>query len=267
MKILHLTDIHLDHVDDPEAAGRAISEAAPLDAPVVLTGDISIATELISSLTIFWQGMGHRQTYYVLGNHDAWTGSIADTRALASRPRAHSKRAQLVYLPSVDVVELAPGVALCGVDGFYDGRCGKTDSSVRLNDWSFISELRGLHRARRLEVLQALADKDARRAEDRLRRACSSYSTVIFATHVPPFAEASLGPQGESSIEHLPWYVNHTLGLALSRLAGDFPSCKILVLCGHTHTAADVQIHDNLRVVVGAASYRHPSISSIIEVP
>jgi hypothetical protein len=93
------------------------------------------------------------------------------------------------------------------------------------------------------------------------------YEHVIFATHVPPFPEASVDPSGKRSDGHaLPWYCNVTLGWAIDAVAAAYPHRRLTVLAGHCHGAADVRIAPNLRAITGAARYGTPSVSGVIEI-
>jgi hypothetical protein len=86
---------------------------------------------------------------------------------------------------------------------------------------------------------------------------------VIILTHVPPFLEASYFRGRPSDEQSRPWYVNKTLGEALSDLAVVHPHVKFVCFAGHTHGERHVQIQDNLHVRVGKARYgRAPCFSS-----
>lgn len=268
MILAHLTDIHLDCVTgDVTEAGRAALAAAPAAEAVIITGDLATASTFPALLPAFAAGLGDRPVFFVLGNHDAWGGTIARSRQNAHKLSRHHP--ELIYLPGVSRVALSDRTALVGVDGWYDARVGNVNGTkMHLNDWRNIGELTGLHRARRIKVLQELAQREARRAEEVLRSALADgFAHVVLATHVPPFPEASVGPTGPSDNESLPYYCNYALGLALSRIALDYPGREITVLCGHCHGAADVFIHSNLRVITGAAIYGTPSLAGTIDVP
>jgi hypothetical protein len=44
------------------------------------------------------------------------------------------------------------------------------------------------------------------------------------------------------------------------------PDNKITVLCGHTHSSANVKILPNLRVVTGGVRYGWPRVQQMVEV-
>jgi predicted MPP superfamily phosphohydrolase len=56
------------------------------------------------------------------------------------------------------------------------------------------------------------------------------------------------------------------VGEVLLEVADAHPDRELLVLCGHTHGGAGVQVRPNLRVVVGAAEYGQPATQDIIDV-
>lgn len=270
MKIVHLTDVHLDCAEGSveEAASRAMAEApGTAGAAVVITGDVATAETFPSLLPEFARGLGGRPVYFVLGNHDAWFGSIEGAKRSARKLSLQHQ--DITYLPEAGVVALTDKTGLVGVDGWYDGRAGAGPrSSMRLNDWQLIEELKGLHPDRRREVLERRADIEARRARELLTDALASFEHVVFATHVPPFPQASVDGAGRpSDRDALPWYTNVTLGFVLSALAADHPGRRITVLSGHCHGAADVAIAPNLRVVTGKARYGTPSVAGVHEVP
>lgn len=265
MKLLHLTDVHLDCVQGSiEEAARTAVAAAP-EGVVLITGDIATADTFPALLPEFAAALG-RPVYFVLGNHDAWMGSVEGAKRSARKLSLHHP--DITYLPEAGVVELTPTTALCGLDGWYDGRAGSAlSSSMRLNDWSLVAELRGLHPTPRREVLERWAQRCAARARELLREALDRYEHVIFGTHVPPFPAASVDRSGKQSDAHaLPWYCNVTLGFTLSALATSYLHRRITVLAGHCHGSADVAISPNLRAVTGAARYGEPSLAGVYEV-
>jgi len=55
------------------------------------------------------------------------------------------------------------------------------------------------------------------------------------------------------------------VGEALREIMLARPDREMLVVCGHTHDAADVQVLPNLRVLVGAAEYGNPVVQQVFE--
>src|SRR3972149_1502183 len=84
MKILHATDIHLDHIKNPNALDHFVG-AVRVAAPdvVLIGGDIAQCDSMerhLPKLARF-----DIPTYFVLGNHDAYGGSVDGSRIVADR--------------------------------------------------------------------------------------------------------------------------------------------------------------------------------------
>ena len=63
----------------------------------------------------------------------------------------------------------------------------------------------------------------------------------------------------------LPFYSCKATGDVLLKFANEHPEIKVLVLCGHTHSAAEYQPLPNLLVKCGGSEYYHPKINEILE--
>lgn len=270
MHLIHATDLHLDHVCDSPVEAAACAAAILRDVPegpLVLTGDIACGTTFPRLLPAFAEATG-RDVFFVLGNHDAYGTGIRASREAAAR--LARKRGRLHFLPSDGPALLTEKTVIVGVNGWWDMRAGDVNGTgVTLTDFSAVEELRGLHRDRRREVVGAVARRDAARLMHLLAGdEVADTAHIIVATHVPPFPEASMAPHGErSGPSHLPYYCNLTLGQKLLSYAEEHAEQTVTVLCGHTHTAADVLIAGNLRVIVGAARYGAPAVAGVHEVP
>ena len=78
MKLLWLTDLHLDRVDQTRLkAFYGVLASQSADAAVI-TGDISNAHLLPSHLLELGKTFGTRPVYFVLGNHDFYGSSFDD---------------------------------------------------------------------------------------------------------------------------------------------------------------------------------------------
>lgn len=241
---------------------------------VLITGDIGEADNWAEKLKAFAVGLREEACtgiFFVLGNHDAYGGSIAGMLETAEKMTGHGA----TWLTKQGVVGLASDTALIGHDGWYDGRYGVPEASdVVLNDFLLIEELtlggrRGerLRRPQLLTKLRAMADRFAEEARPTLEKAVTSYRHVFFATHVPPFVGAAWH-EGQISDKHwLPWMTNKAMGDMLMDVAQAHPETDITVLCGHTHSAGEYQALPNLRVLTAAASYGNPKVHQIFEVP
>ena len=269
-RVAWLTDIHLNFLDDVDRRQfvQSIADASP-DA-VLLGGDIGESPDVVEHLREM-ADVVRRPIYFVLGNHDFYRGSIAETREEVTGLAAGSDH--LVYLSGADVVELTPTTALVGHDGWGDARLGDfAGSEVLLNDFFLIDELkqwqRGpweLDREMLRQTLEALGDEAAEHFARVLPVALESHRRVIALTHVPPFREAAWY-DGKPSDDHwLPFFACRAVGDCFLQMMRDRPDRELTVLCGHTHGSGETQILDNLRVLTGGARYREPKIQEIFE--
>ncbi len=266
MRIVWLTDIHLNFLDTPGDARAFGAEVAAEheDAEVALvTGDIAEAPNVATLLTTFAEGMG-KPVYFVLGNHDYYHGSFAEVEGRVASWATGS----LHWLTSMDPIEIAPGVALCGAEGWYDGQAADpAKSNVRLHDFRYIKDFAGLHPLVAFERMHAKAKEQAGIAEGKLRKVAGTHAKVVFATHIPPFPGATWHLGHLSDRHWLPWMCNLTMGRMLLTLAEEFPSTEFLVLCGHTHSAGAYQPLPNLRVLSGRSEYTRPCVTGVLELP
>lgn len=285
-RVAWITDPHLNFLRKPEYTthfgASVIEDHSPHS--VVITGDIAEHDNLVDLLNRFNEGLQTMSSavdstttapvhlYFVLGNHDAYGGSIANARKLATRLSHGSPT--MTYLTMGEIVKLTPTTALVGHDGWYDARHGcPKGSTVDLNDFYHIAELTSSNdpdgylmvrdpkpRNRIIEAVQVIADRYAEEARVTLHAALATYPTVVFATHVPPFIEATWHEGANSSYNDLPWVTNKTMGDMLLEEAYAHPHREILVLCGHTHGSGEFQARPNLRVLTGAANYGMPAV-------
>jgi 3',5'-cyclic AMP phosphodiesterase CpdA len=259
MKLAWVTDIHLDFVG-PEGADRFFEEVAATGADGVLVGgDIATATSVVPILRRMGERLG-RPVWFVLGNHDFYGGSIAAVRERAAQL---SKEGEVVWLGATEVVELSPEVGLVGHDGWGDARLGDhAGSTVVLNDFFHIAELVGLGKADLGRRLNVLGDESAAHLARVLPPALERFEHVVVLTHVPPFRDACWHDGGLSDEEWLPYFTCRAVGDVLSEAAQKWPQRRLLVLCGHTHSAGVCQPLPNLRVLTGAAAYGRPAVQT-----
>lgn len=257
MKAAWATDVHLEFLKG-DGFARFTEAVTALDAEALfLTGDIANA-ESIEHLLLRVRAAVAIPVLFVLGNHDYYRGSIAEVRAMAST--LHERDDGLRWLPAAGPWRAADGTVVVGVDGWGDGRVGAPETStVRLNDWLLIRELREAGAmfdvAARRRHLAALADADAARLDATLRRAVAGASRVAVLTHVPPFVGACWHEGAVSDGEWLPWFTCVAVGEALARAARDNPAVRFDVYCGHTHSSGEFRATDNLVVHTGEARY------------
>lgn len=263
-KIVWATDLHLDAADKAQYIQfcDAVNQMKP-DA-VLIGGDVCNGQNALQYLKYLAANIS-KPIYFVLGNHDYYYGSIYQTRTMAKKLFAESP--YLHYLTDGGVFELTPDTALIGHDGWYDGRAGDfLNSTVQLNDYLLIEELKDLTPKDRLQKLNALGDEAASYLEATLKIAFEKYQRVILLTHVPPFKQACFYEGKMCDDNWAPHFVSQVLGEALLRVKESIPNHPLLVLCGHSHSGVDTQIVSDLHVVAGEAELGNPKVQGLIYV-
>lgn len=230
---------------------------------VLISGDIGEAPRLQWYLQQLEARLPY-PIYFVLGNHDYYSASLADVRTLVNGVMGQSKN--LHWLTMRGLIELAPDVGLMGHDGWADGRAGDYDSSdVLLNDYVAIRDFVGLDKCRRLKLLNRLGDESAAYIDRWLPKALDRYAHVVLVTHVPPFREACWHEGGISDSDWLPHFVCQAAGETMMKIMAQYPDRKLTVLCGHSHGQGSVQMRDNLLVLTGGAEYGKPQVQQVFE--
>lgn len=263
MKLVWLTDIHLDLIElNSRALFYTSINRIDCDA-VLLTGDIAEAPSVGQLLT---EMVNHlkKPIYFVLGNHDYYRGKVDQVREFITE--LMKVQPYLFWLTALPAQLLDSDTVLLGQDGWADGRHGDyKNTQVNLNDSRLIADLfekniRGKYRL--LEKMQELADKDALLLGDKLRVAIEEYQPkkIIVLTHIPPFREVCFNRGKAMSDSYLPYFVSKATGDVLIDMANKNKQVLFSVLCGHTHERAYYQALDNLEVKVGKAQYCAPSI-------
>ena len=263
------SDPHLNFLD---AVGRrefyaTLGAAAPDG--VLLGGDLAESPLFCNHLSEMAEALS-RPIYFVLGNHDFYRGSIAETRCRVAQLAEESPL--LTYLSRVEMVEIGSRTALVGHDGWADGREGDFDGSdVILNDYLLIEELARFHGGRDLDrpalgrELAALGDEAAEHFAAVLPEALKTHRRVVALTHVPPFRQACWHQGRISDDDYLPHFSCRAVGDVLREVMQSHPNNELLVLCGHTHGKGEVRILDNLHVLTAEADYGRPAIQRIFE--
>ena len=263
MRIAWMSDIHLDFLDDAAIAELGASVAGLNVDAAVITGDISIAPELIADLTTLIASWEH-PAYFVCGNHDYYRASIEAVRRGLREVNARQDR--LRWLPACGVVRLNESTALVGIDGWADGRAGSPETTpIVLNDHLHIEELVQPTRAELLEVVRALGDEEAASLRRVLGEAFAPVEHVVVATHIPPFIEACMHEGKKSSDDWLPWMCCTAVGDVLMEMAGRHPDRRVTVLAGHTHARVRVGMRDNLEVRTAGVEYGAPKVEAVLE--
>ena len=141
MKLLWLTDLHLDWVNIASRRQFYVRLTTTAFDAVVITGDIATATCLPSELLELGQACAPRPVYFVLGNHDFYGSTFAAVdRAVAA---ACVQQLNLVHLGQGEIVPLSPTTALVGHRGWADGLAGRGDrTDVKCKDIRHIADLK-----------------------------------------------------------------------------------------------------------------------------
>lgn len=260
-RLAWVTDPHLNFVKSLTGRRQFYHKINTYDPThVVFTGDIAEAPS-ICDIMYEVKKFVKAPTYIVLGNHDFYRGAIDDVRSEIAVSSTAIK-----YLPYQGVVPLTNSTCLIGVDGFYDGQYGDYwYSRVVMSDFKLISDLHGLNKDGLFAKLSKIANVEAAKAESLLRQAFKDYETVYFATHVPPFKEATWHMGKHSDDAWLPFFSCKAIGSVLLRLCKERPDRQVKVLCGHTHGAGTFQALPNLHVETGAARYGRPTVYKVID--
>ncbi len=228
---------------------------------ILISGDIGEAARLEWYLQRL-QSRLQRPIYFVLGNHDYYGSSMAHIHEAMSRGSSESLR----WLTAGGIIELTAQTALVGHDSWADGRLGDYAlSQVMLNDYLLIEDFAGLRKTERLQKLNQLGDEAAVYCREWLPKALDQYAHVIFMTHVPPFRDACWHEGQVSNDDYLPHFACQAVGATLLDMMTHYPNRQLTVLCGHTHSPANVQICDNLQVLSAQAEYGVPFIQQIFE--
>ena len=257
MKVLWLTDVHLDF---PDANGlerfyRKL-EKATADA-ILISGDIGQAPTVIEFLRQI-QIAAQCPVYFVFGNHDYYYGSIASVRAQAARVFTSGP---IKYASLAGIIPLTQTVCCVGHDGWGDSRNGNfLGSNVLLNDFELISELAGLPKLSLQKKLMQLGDEATMHLRTVLPDALAAFQHVILLTHVPPFPESAWWQGKPSGSDFLPFFSCKAMGDVLMEFIQKYPKKQMTVLCGHTHGSGIARILPNLIVYTGSARYGYPKI-------
>lgn len=264
MKIAWITDPHFDFLAPGGARnfGNWVRKSSGANAAVI-TGDIAEYPSLTHTLISFSEGFGSK-TFFVLGNHDYYKGSFSEVKQAAHI--LSQQIPNLTWLDEAGVIELTPEFALVGNGGWYDVRAGDGESSrLEMSDFTEIKDFKGLSRYPIVQKSREAAKEMAAQATPVLREAASKYKNVFFATHVPPFREATWYRGQISNPTWLPWFSNLTFGTMLSDAAYDFPDTLFTCLCGHTHSEGTFTFKENLTVLTGHSDYSNPRVCKVFD--
>lgn len=261
IRLAWCTDTHLDCAS-PEILEQFYSEIDRSCDAVLITGDVSNAAQVFDHLDRFAY-LG-KTVYFNFGNHDAYGSSIAAIREEAKK-RYSDPASPIKYLEQESCIQLNAQTILLGADGWYDGLNGDyIRSQVELNDFYQIAEFIGLRKHERLVPMHYLTKCAAEKIKRDLELAVQvpGVSTILVATHFPPFAGAAWHIGQVSTWDFLPFFSNKLVGEAILEVAAT-TTCDIIVFCGHSHSQGQIQPAMNVTCITGQAEYYRPSIFKI----
>ncbi len=262
MRLAWITDPHFDHAKLETWRRWADDLIAFAPHALVMTGDISEGDDVAYQLRCLVETFD-RPIYFVLGNHDFYGKSIAETRRLMidlARDYDH-----LHYLTDSGPVFLTADSVLLGDDGWGDASEGDyLNSTVRLSDFELIQDFRADAPETWRTILQREGLDSSKRLQQKLVALPAEVRHVLIATHVPPFREACWYEGHITDDNWAPFFVCGHVGAALRQAADENPDRFFTVLCGHTHHEGDAIILPNLIVHTGYSRYGTLDVESII---
>ena len=217
MRLVWLSDTHLNFVDERRRRGFVDRVARHAPDAVLVSGDLADGWTVVPVLELLAARLVC-PTYFVLGNHDFYHRGVAAVRRDVRAAVRRAGGTRLVYLPDAGAAPLGSGVAVVGHDGWADGREGDfAGSAFRPNDFVQIQDFQvfgdGLGaKAQRLRLMQDLAEEAAAHFARVLPLAAAAHSHVVAVTHVPPFAEAAHYRGRPSGADVLPFYASRRVG-------------------------------------------------------
>lgn len=276
MKLAFATDIHLNFANTIAMESFANQVLATKPDALVISGDISEAPDIQDHLRVLEQYFDkYFPTYFVLGNHDYYHGSIKEVRASMKKYCALNTKSptKAVWLGSKPFIRLTDKTALVGHDGWYDGQYSDWFASrLWMSDYDIIDELSmdesGNPRGKTslYAKINELAFQSAKHVSNGAQAAIKAgHTSIVIATHVPPFPENSVYNGKQSDSTWLPCFSSKNMGDALLKLAKANQDVSFLVLCGHSHGQAKFQPVGNLTCITGKAQYNHPSLAGTFD--
>jgi 3',5'-cyclic-AMP phosphodiesterase len=247
---------HLTRSDLYRSINRAASEI------VVITGDLSAGPHRLAQYVELAEKVS-KPIYFVLGNHDRYGTTFANTEAVVKR--VTRQFSHLVRLDGSQLIPLNESVALIGVDGWADGLGGEGPATkARINDFYQILDFATDPEPQAFRAMKERARKYAQALKPSLSKALTQYQTTIIATHVPPYEDAAWHEGLPSSPDYQPFFSSPTMGKLIQAAAAKHPGKSVLVLCGHTHSPGAYR-KGNVLVLTGGARYSFPEINRTIQ--
>ena len=259
--LIWLTDPHLEfcsHLTRNDLY-RSINHAA--GEIVVITGDLSAGPHRLAQYVELAEKV-RKPIYFVLGNHDRYGTTFANTEAVVKR--VTTQFSHLARLDGSQLIPLNESVALIGVDGWADGLAGEGPATkARINDFYQILDFATEPEPQAFQAMKMRARKYAQALRPSLSKALMHYQTTIIATHVPPYEDAAWHQGSPSSPDYQPFFSSPTMGQLIKTAVARHPAKSVLVLCGHTHSPGTYR-NGNILVLTGGARYGFPEINRTI---
>ncbi len=262
MRLLWLTDLHLDLVAEKmRMAFYNRLREADSDA-VVITGDISNARQLPLHLLELGKTFETRPVYFILGNHDFYDSCFYDVGR--SVEAVCKEQVNLRQLGHGEIIPLGDGKALVGHGGWADGRAGwGARSMIRSPDHDRIEDFRGISKAAAFSKMEELGKASGAYFREVLPYALRCYGHVWIATHVPPFTWAAFYNGKPCDRRYLPHYSNLSAGCTIMGISKQFPKSRLTVLCGHTHSAVQLRLSEQICIIAGEARKGWPQVQRV----
>jgi predicted MPP superfamily phosphohydrolase len=260
--LIWLTDLHLEFCSHQTRHDLFHSVNQAAGEIVVITGDLSAGTHRLAQYSELAEQV-RKPIYFVLGNHDRYGTTFANTEAVVAR--LTTQFSHMVRLDGSQVIPLTESVALIGVDGWADGLGGEGPTTkARINDFYQILDFATDTDLQVFRAMKERARKYAQALKPSLLKALAQYQTTIIATHVPPYEGAAWHEGAPSSADYQPFFSSPTMGNLIKTAAAEHLGKRVLVLCGHTHSPG-VYRDGNILVLTAGARYGFPEISETID--
>ena len=228
---------------------------------VIITGDLSAGSHRLAQYTELAEQI-KKPIYFVLGNHDRYGTTFANTEGVVKRVTALFSH--IVRLDGSQIIPLSKSVALIGVDGWADGLGGEgPKTKARINDFYQILDFATDPEPQVFREMKERAGKYSRALRPSLIRTLKQYQTTIIATHGPPYEGAAWHEGRTSSPAYQPFFSSPTMGKMIKAAVAEHPGKSVLVLCGHTHSSG-IYCDGNVLVLTAGARYGFPEISKTI---
>jgi 3',5'-cyclic-AMP phosphodiesterase len=259
--LIWLSDLHLEFCSHRTRYQLYLSINQAVGEIVTITGDLSAGSHRLAQYTELAEQI-KKPVYFVLGNHDRYGTTFANTEAVVER--VTTLFSHMVRLDGSQVIALNRSVALVGVDGWADGLGGEGPATkARINDFYQILDFATEREAQVFREMKERARKYSQALKPSLIKALKQYQMIIIATHVPPYEGAAWHEGSPSSPDYQPFFSSPTVGNMIKAAAAEYPGKSVLVLCGHTHSPG-VYRDGNILVLTAGARYGFPGITKTI---